>query len=191
MQFHILAFFKLLLVKTQEFLCKNLKACADRLVEANIYKLLPEIGMNVGYTIDGKTVTEVCDIPGRIRRVENDCCYVRDPKMGGSIYMAETLLAIRKKFPEAQCVANLRSNEKILEACRCLNFEMAHMPEIPGFWQLGDDYNRDLEKTIAGLKTLPDVITIPDRINLEKLILMVGRDIEEFTDKVLKLNFNV
>lgn len=171
-----------------EILCKNLKACADAFVKANIYKLLPEIGMNIGYTVSGKTVAEVCDIPGRIRRVENDCCYVREPKMGGSVYMASTLLAIRKKFPEAQCVANLRSNEKILEACRSLNFEMAHMPDIPDYWQLGDDYDRDLQKTIAAAEKLPDVITIPDRINLEKLILVVGTSIEDFQEKILKLN---
>ncbi|MCQ2124682.1 MAG: hypothetical protein MJZ25_10905 [Fibrobacter sp.] len=172
----------------EKFLCENLKACADRFVSANIYKVLPEIGMNIGYTVDGNSAVEVCDIPGRIRRVENDCCYVREPKMGGSVYMAQTLLAIRKKFPQAQCVANLRSSEKILAACRELDFVMVDMPTPPGYWQLGNDYFVDLEKVIAECDDLPDVITIPDRINLEKLILVVSADLEDFADKVLALN---
>lgn len=175
-------------MESEKVLCDNLKACADHLVAQNIYRLLPEIGTNIGYTISGSSPEEVCDIPGRIRRVENDCCYVRDPKMGGSVYMAGTLLAIRKKFPEAQCVGNFRSNDKILEACKSLNMKMAHMPEIPGYWQLGDDYDRDLEKTVTGLKELPDIITIPDRINLEKLILIIGVNIQEFEEKVIKIS---
>lgn len=174
--------------KEQKKLCADLKKCADALVTANIFRLLPEIGSNIGYTINGSISVEVCDIPGRIRRVENDCCYVRDPKMGGSVYMAGSLLIIREKFPSAQCVGNFRSNDKILMACQKLNFRIAHMPIIPDFWQLGDDYDRDLKKTIAGTEELPDIITIPDRINLEKLILIVGSSIEDFQEKVLALN---
>ncbi|MCQ2106599.1 MAG: hypothetical protein MJZ26_12495 [Fibrobacter sp.] len=176
------------MTEEEKLLCKNLKACADRLVAANVYRILPEIGTNIGYTIRGTSAAEVCDIPGRIRRVENDCCYVRNPKMGGSLYMAGTLLAIREKFPAAQCVANFRSSPKILDACKTLQFEVAHMPEIPDFWQLGDAYDKDLAKTIKSSKILPDVITIPDRINLEKLILVVGTSIEDFQEKVLALN---
>lgn len=172
----------------EEILCKNLKACADQLVETNVYKLLPEIGTNIAYTVSGSLPAEVCDIPGRIRRVENGCCYVRDPKMGGSLYMAGTLLAIRKKFPEAQCVANFRSSPEILEACRELSLNMVDMPAVPGFWQLGNDYEVDLEKTIALAESLPDIITIPDRINLEKLVLVVGSSLEDFEKKVLSLN---
>ncbi len=183
-----LSIFRQDMMTSEELLCKNLKECADHLVAANIYRLLPEIGMNVGYTIQGNTVAEVCDIPGRIRRVEDDCCYVREPKVGGSLYMAGSLLTIRRKFPQAQCVANLRNSPRILAACESLNFRMVHMPEIPGFWQLGDDYDRDLEKTVDAAVELPDIITIPDRINLEKLILVVGTDIENFERKVLLLN---
>lgn len=172
----------------EKFLCENLKSCADRLVAANIYKVIPEIGMNVAYAVGGNSVDDVCDIPGRIRRVEKECCYVREPKMGGSEYMAGTLLALRKKFPQVQCVANLRSNEKILAACKELDFEMVDMPTPPGYWQLGNDFFVDLDKVIEGCENLPDVITIPDHINLEKLILMVSADIEDFADKVLALN---
>lgn len=115
-------------------LFENLKSCADRFVAANIYKVLPEIGMNIAYNVGGNDPEDVWDIPGRIRRVEKECCYVREPKKGGN------------------------------------------------------DFFVDLEKVIEGCDELPDVITVPDRINLEKLILMVSADIEDFADKVLALN---
>lgn len=41
-----------------------------------------------------------------------------------------------------------------------------------------------LEKT----DILPDVISIPDRINLEILILILAETLDELTEKILKVN---
>lgn len=176
------------ILSESERLCRNLKASVERLKAANIYKLLPEIGMNIGYTESGTSRDDVCAVPGRIFRVENETVSVRDPKMGISVYMADTLLRIRERFPEAKCVANFRSTPKILEACRKARFKTADMPTPKDYRQAGDDYDRDLEGLLAKTGSLPDVITIPDRINLEKLILVIGTSLEDFERKVLKLH---
>ncbi|MFA6622822.1 MAG: thiamine-phosphate synthase family protein, partial [Fibrobacteraceae bacterium] len=131
---------------------------------------------------------EVAAVPGRIFRVENETYSVRDPKMGISVYMADTLLILREKFPKAQCVMNLRSTPKILNACSKEGFRMVDMPTPADHWQRGNEYDSDLKKVIAGTKELPDVITIPDRINLEKLIVVIGTSLEDFERKVLALN---
>ena len=65
------------------------------------------------------------------------------------------------------------------------------MPTPKDYWQLGNDYDRDLEKVIAGAETLPDVISIPDRINLEKLILVIGTSLDDFQKKVLAINTEI
>ena len=169
-------------------LCRDLKACVERLKAANIYRMLPEIGMNIGYTETGTSRQDVSAVPGRIFRVENETYSVCDPKMGISVYMADTLLSIRKKFPEAKCVADFRSNPKILSACKKAKFRIAEMPTPKDYWQRENDYDRDLEGVIAKAKDLPDIITIPDRINLEKLILVVGTSLEDFERKVLRIN---
>lgn len=171
-----------------EKLCSDLKATVDRLKKANISRLLPEIGSNIGYTVNGKTPAEVAAVPGRIFRVENETYSVRDPKMGISVYMADTLLILRRKFPEARCVMNLRSTPEILDACRKKGFRMADMPTPADYWQRGNEYDTDLEKVIAKTKELPDVITIPDRINLEKLIVVTGTSLADFERKILALN---
>ena len=108
--------------------------------------------------------------------------------MGISQYMAGTLLAIRKKFPQAQCVANFRSNEKILAAVKNSKFHTVAMPTPKDYWQRGNDYDRDLESVLNQTDKMPDVITIPDRINLEKLILVVGSSLEDFEKKVLQIH---
>ncbi len=172
-------------------LCRDLKSAVEYLKAANIYRMLPEIGMNIGYTVNGKTAADVCAVPGRIFRVNQETCSVRDPEMGISVYMAGTLLEIRKKFPQAECVANFRSNNKILSAVKKLGLKSLAMPTPKDYWQLGNDYDRDLEKVIAGAETLPDVISIPDRINLEKLILVIGTSLDDFQKKVLAINTEI
>ncbi len=169
-------------------LCRDLKACVDRLKAANICRMLPEIGMNIGYTETGTFRKDVCAVPGRIFRVENETCSVRDPKMGISVYMADSLLSIRKKFPEAKCIANFRSSPKILSACKKAKFRIVEMPTPKDYRQRGNDYDRDLESVIDKTPVLPDIIAIPDRINLEKLILVVGSSLKDFERKVLKIN---
>lgn len=169
-------------------LCRDLKACVDRLKAANIYRMLPEIGTNIGYTETGTSRKNVCAVPGRIFRVESETCTVRDPKMGISAYMADSLLSIRKKFPEAKCIANFRNSPKILSACKKAKFRIVEMPTPKDYWQRGNDYDRDLESVIAKASALPDIIAIPDRINLEKLVLVVGKSLEDFERKVLKIN---
>ena len=169
-------------------LCRNLNATVESLKAANIYKMLPEIGTNIGYTVHGNTNEDVCAIPGRLFRVDNETCSVREAKMGISQYMAGTLLAIRKKFPQAQCVANFRSNEKILAAVKNSKFHTVAMPTPKDYWQRGNDYDRDLESVLNQTDKMPDVITIPDRINLEKLILVVGSSLEDFEKKVLQIH---
>ena len=39
-------------------LCRDLKSAVEYLKAANIYRMLPEIGMNIGYTVNGKTVAD-------------------------------------------------------------------------------------------------------------------------------------
>lgn len=169
-------------------LCRALKACVDRLKAANIYKMLPEIGTNIGYTETGTSRKDVCAVPGRIFRVESETCTVRYPKMGISAYMADSLLSIRKKFPEAKCIADFRNSPKILSACKKAKFRIVEMPTPKDYRQRGNDYDRDLESVIAKASVLPDIIAIPDRINLEKLVLVVGKSLEDFERKVLKIN---
>ena len=100
------------------------------------------------------------------------------PEMGGSIHMAECLCCIRKHFPEARCCMDLANNKTILAACKKAGMVMVDMPVPEGYWQLGNDFIVDLDKVLADCKTLPDIVVIPDRINLEKLILVLAPSLD-------------
>ena len=75
-----------------------------------------------------------------------------------------------------------KEKKAVLEA---VLFTMGEAIEVD---RLASVIEEDAEKTVDAAVELPDIITIPDRINLEKLILVVGTDIENFERKVLLLN---
>ena len=108
--------------------------------------------------------------------------------MGCSNYMGGTLLAVREHFPAACCIINLYNNESIRNACKELKYQIAHMPVPADYRQSDADYYRDLRGVLAECGSLPDIIEIPDRINLERLILVLGRDLAELEARISALS---
>jgi hydrogenase maturation factor/predicted fused transcriptional regulator/phosphomethylpyrimidine kinase len=170
-------------------LCGELQNMVETLCQKNIYQLLPEIGANIAYAAENsKRLDELAGIPGRIIRVKGKTVSVSEPEMGASTYMGSSLLTVRKYFPAASCIMNLKHNQKIIRACRKGNYNIARMPVPDGYLQSDSDFSGDLESVLQNLTDLPDIIEIPDRLNLEKLILVLGTSLEELTAKILQIN---
>jgi hydrogenase maturation factor/predicted fused transcriptional regulator/phosphomethylpyrimidine kinase len=170
-------------------LCDELKVAVSRLEERNISRLLPEIGANLAYAKkDAKSPDQVAAFPGRILNLKGKTTHVGEPEIGCSRYMASSLLIVREYFPDARCIINLRNSESIRRVCEALGLRVANMPEVPGYRQADEDFARDLHLTLQGMSELPDVITIPDRINLERLILVLGKDLEQIVGTILALS---
>lgn len=172
-----------------EKLCSELKETAMDLCAKNIYGLIPEIGANIAYAgPDSVVLSDIAGIPGRIIRVKGKSIMMSNPELTGSTNMGNSLLGIRKHFPAAACVVNLRNTEQILNKCRAVGLRMVDMPVPNRYWQTGNDFFVDLDQVLVNCPELPDVITTPDRINLEKLILVTGKSLEDLKQKVLAIN---
>jgi len=111
--------------------------------------------------------------------------------MGCSKHMGGSLLGVREYFPEARCIINLYNNEKIRNACAALNFKVVNMPVPPDYHQTDADFFNDLRETLQSCRVLPDIIEIPDRINLERLILILSENLNELVKKVIALSEKV
>ncbi|MGQ9780021.1 MAG: thiamine-phosphate synthase family protein [Bacillota bacterium] len=158
--------------------CLEVKRAAEELIAAGLIRLLPEVGANLAYALpDAKTGEEVIAFPGRLVRAKDRAVAVGEPERGGSTYMARTLLVVREFFPAATCIINLRYDPAVRRACLDLGLTMATMPTPPGYRQEGEDFYRDLRQLLAACKELPVIIELPDRINLERLFLVVGKDL--------------
>lgn len=175
--------------KSHQQLCQELQKSVAALCQKNIYQLLPEIGANIAYAAkNSKSLDELAAIPGRIIRIKGKSVSISEPEMGASAYMGKSLLTVRNYFPEANCIINLKNNEAILRACRQGNYHIVKMPVPDGYLQSDDDFFQDLKKVLQNSNGLPDIIEIPDRLNLEKLILVLGRSLTELTAKILQIN---
>lgn len=169
-------------------LCLELKKTVAELKETGIERLIPEIGANIAYALPtAKELTDIAAIPGRMLRFKGQVATLGEPEMGASTYMGKSLLVLRKYFPSARCIVNLRNNPVIRRACTKLGFSIAHMPVPPGYRQTDADFYDDLHRVLANCQELPDIIEIPDRINLERLILVLGEELKEIEDKIKSL----
>jgi hydrogenase maturation factor/predicted fused transcriptional regulator/phosphomethylpyrimidine kinase len=178
--------------EAEKALCRELKEAVTWLEEAAVSNLIPEIGANLAYApLDAKELGDIAAIPGRLLRFKGKVIALGEPEMGCSSYMGGTLLAVREHFPEARCVINLYNNEKIRSACKKLNYRVAHMPVPADYRQSDTDYYRDLNLVLSDCESLPDIIEIPDRINLERLILVLGKNLGELVSRVITLSNKV
>lgn len=166
-------------------LCAELEAAASDLERSDVACVIPEIGANLAYALpEARGLEEVAGIPGRFIQVRGRVARVGRAAMGGSRHMGRTLLMVREYFPEARCVMNLRNNEAVRRALAELPWRVADMPEVEGYRQTDEDWKRDLRATMAACQELPDVIAIPDRLNLERLVLVLGKSLPETLEKV-------
>ena len=174
--------------ETERLLCEGLSRAVESLKEANIAPLIPEIGANLAYASpQARGVSDIAALPGRLVRVKDRVVTHGEPEMGCSAHMALTLLVARERFPEARSVINLRNDPLILRACVEAGMVVRSMPPSPDFRQTDEDYERDLRAVLSRCSSLPDVIDIPDRLNLERLIIVFGTSLDGLVEKVIRL----
>ncbi|MCI1821271.1 MAG: hypothetical protein LKI63_03095, partial [Megasphaera sp.] len=104
--------------------------------------------------------------------------------------MGESILEVRKYFPEAACIMNLRKNKAVLQACNMAGLTSIDMPSCKNYQQKENEFLIDLDTVLAHRDTLPDILTTPDRINLETLILVIGTSLKDLERKVLSIKKN-
>lgn len=178
--------------EAERVLCQELKETVSRLREKVSSSLIPEIGANLAYAAaDARGLSDIAAIPGRLLRFKGKVISLGEPEMNCSNYMGGSLLAIRKHFPQARCIINLSNHEKVRRACEELDYRIAQMPVPVDYRQSDDDYYQDLDLVLSGYKSLPDLIEIPDRINLERLILVLGENLDQLLSRVTALSAKI
>jgi len=85
------------------------EAVVARLVDRKVETLVPDIGMGVvGATRYAETPAEVVGVDGRICRTRSGIRPTAGVRSGGSIGLANQLLAARETFPELRFAVNCR-----------------------------------------------------------------------------------
>lgn len=172
----------------QAQLIAELKAAIERMKAANIAPLLPEIGANCAYALpEARDLDDIVGIPGRMLRFRGQVATLGEPEMGASRRMGSTILTVREYFPEARCVANFASTPAVRQACLDLGFRVAAVPGPADCIQPEEEFDGELRRLLAQQDGLPDIIDTPDRVNLERVILVLGRNPQEVADKAIAI----
>lgn len=163
------------------------RKAVDRISEFMNPKLIPEVGMNIGYAVPGATsVTDIAAVEGRIVRKGSLVFPVGDVKMGASDHVARIILTAMKYDPEMRAAANIRYSKVILKI-------LDEMPlEVRSFDRAGEP---------AGVSTMdwgvasccseddvPDVISDPGAIGKEPMIRILGEDPASVVNNILMLS---
>jgi hydroxymethylpyrimidine kinase / phosphomethylpyrimidine kinase / thiamine-phosphate diphosphorylase len=89
----------------------------DRLVERDVSRLVPEVGMNVvGATPYAESPEETAAVEGRITRTLEGVHPNRGVRFDASTHLAAFLLAARESAPELRFAANCRFDEEVEDA---------------------------------------------------------------------------
>jgi len=170
-----------------EKVIEAVRKAVGRIAELMDPKLIPEVGMNIGYALPGTTsVTDVAAVEGRIVRKGNAVFPVGDVKMGASDHVARIVLTAMKYDPEMRAAANIRYSEVLLDV-------LNEMPiEVRSFDRAGEP---------AGVSTMdwgvasccneddvPDVIYDLGAVGKEPMIRILGEDPASVVNNILMLS---
>ncbi len=152
-----------------------------RKAEDVVYKLVPEVQMNVAMAIErpyARTPLDVAAIPGRIGVYRDRLVVKGKPEFGASSHMARLVLTAMKYNPEIRSAANIKYTEEVINAAQDLGLlvykadrasEPKDVKEAEGGslpWMLTEAYRN--------LGRIPDVIYDEGDIGKEPMVRVLG-----------------
>ncbi|ELZ04170.1 bifunctional hydroxymethylpyrimidine kinase/phosphomethylpyrimidine kinase [Natrialba aegyptia] len=110
----------------REATSEEVQTIVDRLVDADVSELVPEVGMNVvGATPYAESVDETAAVEGRITRTLSGIQPNRGVRFGASSHVARFLLAAREFSPDLRFAVNCRFGADVEAALAELGWERA------------------------------------------------------------------
>ncbi|MDG5758665.1 bifunctional hydroxymethylpyrimidine kinase/phosphomethylpyrimidine kinase [Natronococcus sp. A-GB1] len=150
------------------------QAVVDRLVDRDVSRLVPEVGMNVvGATPYAESPAETAAVEGRITRTLEGVHPNRGIRFGASSHLAAFLLAARESAPELRFAVNCRFDDEIEDALEELDWVVA---------ENGSD-----EDVFADRETAPVAVIDPADVGREATVKLVAEDAETLADRTLEL----
>jgi hydroxymethylpyrimidine/phosphomethylpyrimidine kinase len=183
-------------LKERETVIRELKEAANRLREAPLGLLIPEVRSNLGYALpDAVKYEDVAAIPGRITQVGSRIIICEEPSFGVSKHIARIILAARSHNQHIRSAMNIRYSAEILSACRTLDLRVASFdredePKTVKEME-GSTLDWGTRKAIQEAGDVPDIIFDEGEVGKEPMIRILGETPEDVVSKVLAIGKGV
>ena len=182
---------------SQRYACiLDLKKAVEKIKAEKCGNIIPEVQSNFGYALPyAWTADDVAAIPGRIVKIGEDVCTLRDPAFGASRHIANMILTAMKYDNDFRCAMNIRFSEHIINICRDLgyvidHFDRADEPEDIKATE-GSSLKWGTDSVFSRRDTIPDIIFDRGDIGKEPMIRIFGKQPDEVAEKALTISKNL
>lgn len=171
---------------------KEMETAIERLKEAKIGMLIPEVQSNMAYALsDAKGFKAVMAFPGRIIKYGDDIVTVSRPECGASRHAASIVLTAIKFDNTKRAAMNIKYSPEIINACHRLNlkttsFNRKDEPEKSKRKE-GASLEWGTEKVIRESGFVPDIIYDLGDIGKEPMVRVIAENPEELSKKVVSI----
>ncbi|UCE91383.1 MAG: bifunctional hydroxymethylpyrimidine kinase/phosphomethylpyrimidine kinase [Methanobacteriota archaeon] len=154
----------------------QIDAAAEALESLLDRRLIPEVGSNIGYCVDGALeASDVVALTGRIVRVGDRAQAVGCARFGASKHIARIVLAAHAHDGRVRCAMNVKYSTTAVSACRAArlsvaSFDRAREPKGASSMTWG------VTEAIRRHGGVPDVIFDRGGPGKEPMIRILGRD---------------
>jgi hydroxymethylpyrimidine/phosphomethylpyrimidine kinase len=164
----------------------------EQFADADVSRLVPEVGMNVvGATPYAETPEECAAVEGRIARMLSGVNPNRGVRFGASSHVARFLLASREFDPDLRFAANCRYDDTIQQALDDLDWPVAEYdraaePE-PVKAEEGSTMQWGARQAFEAAGETPVAVADPGDLGKEAIVKLLASDAETLADRTLEL----
>ena len=160
--------------------------------EPKVASLLPEVGMNLGYALEGaKSVDDVAAVSGRIRNADGRASSLGIVSFGASSHVARMILEMRKFDRSVRAAVNMAAHKPILSACRKMRMRIAYADRTSEPRRVAEKEGASLpwsvRETMGGAKGSIDAIHFSEAIGREESLVLFGSNPAALAKKVIRL----
>jgi hydroxymethylpyrimidine/phosphomethylpyrimidine kinase len=174
------------------FLIERLKVASRRLMAAELFKVIPEVGTNLVEALPyASTLEEVAGFPARIIKTRHGALAPLGPEFGGSDHMGRLILTLMKTYPDLRAAMNLAYSKRTVKAFQEAGLSIKRLDR--------KEVSPEIEE-IEG-RTIPALVKLLTRegggpgdafydgggLGKEPMIRLVGYDAMDVTDKLLRV----
>ncbi len=160
----------------------------------DVAKVIPEVGMNIGMSIDplyARTPLDVAAVPGRITRYRDGIMVKGKPEFGVSKHIANAILTMIKLYPEYRAAANIAYSKELIEIAKSIGltttyFDRREEPEDIKSVE-GATTKWGVEYAVKRYGKPVDIVYDLGDIGKEPMIKIFGRDAIDVAKKIIAI----
>jgi hydroxymethylpyrimidine/phosphomethylpyrimidine kinase len=170
---------------------QELTKAVEKMKEARIGHLIPEVGSNLGYALsDAEGLDGVAAFPGRIVRYKESIAVLGSPEFGVSQHVASIILTVKTFHPDYGSAMNIRYSKEQLVRLQKKGFLLASFDRRLEPKRVKEEEGSSLEwgvrEVLKRSRRVPDFIWDKGDVGKEPMIRVLGRNPQEVLSKVLE-----